>query len=436
MRIRKWLYLVVIAGMLLFPAACAAPPPAGAPAADTAAGTAAEAPADTADAAAAPAAEPVEVTLGFSGGVWIEKYFEEVLAGVQQDLPGVTVKTVIYPTYDDLVNTLPSQVAAGTNPDVLYWTNEQLAEYANNGVLAPLDDMVEPAGINLDDYYGALVEGWRVGGKLYGVPFNGQNSALVVNNDLLAAAGLSGAPKSMQELREGALAIKEKTGSTGIVLQDNLFHISQYIYAFGGGWGNGKTINSPENVAAIQFLVDLFTKDQTMATQKQLGASWDGEAFAKGNVGFSTGGPWYIGYMAESGPDVDYSLTPLPTDDGGTVMVTYGGALSVFDNVENKDAAMQVIAYLLRDDHAELMVTGGLKYLPAKTKYMDLYIEQVPEFAPLKDAFAGGIALDYPAQSKEFGDELVQGFQQLAFQPGGMTVQALLDDLQAKYGTE
>jgi multiple sugar transport system substrate-binding protein len=350
-------------------------------------------------------------------------------------VPNVTVKKIVYPTYDDLLNNLPAQVAAKTNPDVLYWTNEQLADYVANGVLDPLDSFVPKTSIDLSAFYKGLVQGWSMNGKLYGIPFNGQNSAMVVNMDLLKQAGVAAAPTTIQDLRADAASIKAKTGATGLVILDNLFHISQYVYAFGGGWGNGKTIDSPQNEAGLQFLVDMFTKDNTAATAKQLGASWDGEAFAKGTVGFSTGGPWYIGYMQQAGPNVNYRLIPIPTNTGGTAMVTYGGGLSIFNDVKDTTSAMKVIAYLTNDTNMQLMATSGLKYLPAKTKYMDLYVSQVPEFAPLKDAFFNGTGLDYPPGIKEFGDDLTKGFEQMVFQPqSGLTPQALLQTLQQKYG--
>jgi multiple sugar transport system substrate-binding protein len=351
-------------------------------------------------------------------------------------MPNLQVKKVVYPTYDDLLNGLPTQVAAKTNPDVLYWTNEQLADYVNNGVLAPLDTLVPQTRIDLGAFYKGLVQGWSMNRKLYGIPFNGQNSAMVVNLDLLKKAGIDGLPKTIQELGQDAARIT-KTGATGLVILDNLFHLSQYVYAFGGGWGNGKTINTPQNVQALQFLVDMFTKDKSAATAKQLGAAWDGEAFAKGTVGFSTGGPWYIGYMQQAGPNVHYQLMPIPTASGGTAMVTYGGGLSVFANVKDTRSAIRLIEYLTNEENMKLMATSGLKYLPARTADMDLYVSQVPEFAPLKTAFFTGTALDYPPAIKEFGDELIKGFEQMVFQPeGGLTPQALLSTLQQKYGAK
>lgn len=382
------------------------------------------------------AAGPVTVSLGYSGGVWIEKYFDQVIAGLAQSMPNLTVKKVVYPTYDDLLNGLPTQVAAKTNPDVLYWTNEQLADYVSNGVLAPLDPLLTSSSIDLGVFYKGLVQGWTMNGKLYGIPFNGQNSAMVVNLDLLKQAGVDGLPKTIQELGQDATAIQQKTGSTGLVILDNLFHLSQYVYAFGGGWGNGKTINTPQNAQGLQFLVDLFTKDKSASTAKQLGAAWDGEAFAKGTVGFSTGGPWYIGYMQQAGPNVHYQLMPIPTSDGGTAMVTYGGGLSIFANVKDPAPAAKLIAYLTNDDNMKLMATSGLKYLPARTKYMDLYVSMVPEFAPLKDAFFSGRGLDYPPGIKQFGDDLVKGFEQMVFQPGSTTPADLLATLQQKYGAK
>ncbi len=385
---------------------------------------------------AAAGGKPVQITLGYSGGVWIEKYFDQVLSQLPPSLNGITVKKVVYPTYDDLLNTLPSQVAAKTNPDVLYWTNEQLAEYVGNGVLANLNSLVSANRIDLGQFYSGLVSGWTMDGALYGVPFNGQDSALVVNLGLLKKAGIEAPPTSMAELRADALQIKQKTGDTGVVLLDNLFHISQYVYAFGGGWGYGKTIDTPQNAQGLQFLVDLFTKDKSAATAKQLGAAWDGEAFAKGTVGFSTGGPWYIGYMQQAGPKVDYTLLPIPTSAGGTTMVTYGGGLSVFKNAADKAAAGKLIAYLTDDANMKLMATSGLKYLPAKTSYMDLYIKMVPQFAPLKDAFFKGRGLDYPPNVTGFGDDLVKGFEQMIFQTSPLTPAELLSQLQSKYGSK
>ena len=185
----------------------------------------------------------------------------------------------------------------------------------------------------------------------------------------------------------------------------------------------------------LQFLVNLFLKDKSAAAAKQLGASWDGEAFAKGTVAFSTGGPWYIGYMATSGPGVDYQLMPIPASTPGkSIMVTYGGGLSIFADVDRKAAAMQLIQYLVRDQAMALMVTGSLQYLPAKTKYMNEYLRVVPKFAPLRNGFFHGMPLGYPPKVTEFEAALVQGFEQLVFQPGQGTVKQLLDSLQGQFG--
>jgi len=133
----------------------------------------------------------------------------------------------------------------------------------------------------------------------------------------------------MDYARQAAIRIQDKTGEYGVVVLLNDFHLSQYVQAFGGGWGYGKTINSPENVKAIEFFVDLFVKDKVAASVIELGWGWDGEAFAQGKAAMSTGGPWYIGFMKGAAPDLNYKLIPMPsTTPGEPVMFTYGAAYS------------------------------------------------------------------------------------------------------------
>ena len=47
--------------------------------------------------------------------------------------------------------------------------------------------------------------------------------------------------------------------------------------SFGGGWKDGKAINSSENVAALEYIFKMF--DEGLAvTAKDAGMTWDGEA--------------------------------------------------------------------------------------------------------------------------------------------------------------
>ncbi len=384
-----------------------------------------------------PPAAPVEVSLGYEPGGNIQAYYDKLFARAAEELPGITIKPVVYPTYDDQLHMLPTQFAAGTAPDVIRWDNAApWTQYAAEGVILPLNDLLKETSIDLSAFPKALVDGWTIDGKLYAIPMYLQNSAFVYNLDVLEEAGITTLPTSMQEVRQVAQTVKEKTGKSGLVILPNLFHIYQYILAFGGSWNYGRTINSPENVAGLQFLVDMFVEDETAATAQQLGTTWDGEAISQNKAAMSDGGPWYIGFMKAVAPDVRYSLLPIPTNQPGEFfVVTYGGGYSISSSAKDPVATIKLVEFLSTEAAQEAIITTELGFVPAMTKFLDDYVAKTPEYAPFTESvLSQGRTLDYPPKMAEFETDLLTGFEQLVFRPGSTTVQELLDSLQSKYG--
>jgi multiple sugar transport system substrate-binding protein len=237
------------------------------------------------------------VTVGFAGGGVINTYMTDIIKHAEKELPGVKIKQVVYPTYDDQLNQLPTQFAAGTAPDITLWDNSApVAEFATQGAIASMSSLIGSTSIKLSAFPQALVNGWKIDGKLYGVPSYLQNSAYVYNHDVLAKAGITSYPTDITQVGQDAQQVKTKTGKPGIVILENVFHLTQYMIAFGGGFNYGKTIDSAQNVAGMNFLLKLFA-DGAAASSEQLGAAWDGVAIGDNQAAMADGGPWYIGYM-------------------------------------------------------------------------------------------------------------------------------------------
>ena len=55
----------------------------------------------------------------------------------------------------------------------------------------------------------------------------------------------------MDEVRTAAEALTTDSVK-GLCININEFHLTQYVKAFGGGWGKGETINTPENAQGLQ----------------------------------------------------------------------------------------------------------------------------------------------------------------------------------------
>lgn len=378
--------------------------------------------------------EEATIVVGYSGGGAMDTYMEQIIGAAREGLPDLTIETSVYPTYDDQLNQLPTQFAAGTAPDVILWDNSApVAQYTAEGAIVPMDDLV--TDVDLDAYPAALVAGWRVDGELVGMPSYLQNSGIAYNEQLLEDAGIGDPPETVGELGEMATTVHESTGKAGIVLLDNLFHLTQYVLAFGGGWGGGSDIDAPENVQGLDFLLEQFASGAAVTAQ-QVGATWDGEAIANGDAAASDAGPWYIGFMASTAPDLPYSLAPMPgVAREDSFVATYGGGFSISAASDNPEAAGQVISQLTNGASQEAILETELGYVPAMTEYADAFRDQTPEYAAFTaDVLDNGKTLDYPVQTTEFGNALVEGFQELVANTSTSSEQ-LLTDLQAEYGS-
>ena len=376
------------------------------------------------------------VTVGYAGGGVVNTYMADIIKHAEKKLPGVTIKQQVYPTYDDQLSQLPTEFAAGTAPDITLWDNSApVAQFATQGAIAPMNSLIGKTSVSLSAFPKALVNGWTINGKLYGVPSYLQNSAFVYNHNVLKQAGITTYPTDITQVGQDAEQVKAKTGKPGIVILENLFHLTQYMIAFGGGYNGGKTIDSAQNVAGLNFLLKLF-KNGAAASSEQLGASWDGVAIGDNKAAMADGGPWYIGFMSTSAPKVSYSLKPIPSaSPGSPVVTTYGGAFSISAKSKLQAVDMAVIAAMTDSFSQNAIITTKLGFVPAATQYVAAYRQQTPEYAPFTNAvLSGGASLNYPVSTTAFGNDLVTGFQKLVAAHATSSA-ALLTQLQHKYGS-
>lgn len=374
---------------------------------------------------AAPAKE-VTLKFGYWGSSGEDKAYAKAIEGIETAIPGVKVELQQYPSDKDFWDNLPAQIAAKTAPDMLNVTNEGYMEYINNGLFLPIDDVVKASNIDLSGLAKSAVDIWTVGGKLYGIPNSAAPAAFIINMDLWKAAGLTELPKTMDEMKAAAKTLT-KDGVKGLCLDANAYHLTQYVLAFGGSWGEGKTINTPENAAALQFCIDMY-KEGLAVTAKQAGLGWDGEVVGKGKAVMSTGGTWYTGFLKDAAPNMNYEIIPVPkgTVDGCT-MHSYGYV--VLKDAKDKEAAVKAAAYMARDEfqqtNAEILGT-----MPSSTKVAATYFEKNPKLKNLQPALEYAKPFGYPAE-KKFMDELVKQFEEAVYKADSkLTGQKIVENLE------
>ncbi|WP_379138570.1 extracellular solute-binding protein [Paenibacillus sp. sgz500958] len=377
-------------------------------------------------------ADPVEVSMAYWANSAEQKNFEFMVQGIEEKYPEVKVKLQQYPTSDEFWKAVPAAIAAGVGPDIIAMSDEGNYEYIANDVLEPLDELMETVGFDKSRITESLYKGWTDSGKLYGVPYDSSTSMLAINKKMFDQSGITKYPETMDEMLELAKAMT-KDGVKGIVGSIDPFHITQYVHAFGGGWNFGKTINSAENVKGLQFFVDMYLQSKVAIAPIEIGAPWDGEVFSKEKGAMSTAGPWYVGYLKEANPGLELVALPMPK---GTVdaQSAYSHGLSILKGSKNKEAAMKVISYALRDE-AQLEAIETVGYSPAVSALLPKYLEKYPELKPVFDNMEkSGMPFAYPEQTKAFHADLLKGVEEIIFKGGKLPVKELLDELQEKYG--
>lgn len=386
------------------------------------------------DVTADPAGEE-EVTITYanfnaSGGQ--EETLQRMYEAFHTEYPNITVNIETI-GYDDYFTQMQTRVAGGTAPDCYELNIENFAAYANKGVLAEL------TGIDTSGYNTTALGAFTVEGKQYGVPGSFSNVILIYNKDLFDQAKLvypsdgwtwGDVLKAAQEIRK----LDENT--YGIYQPITFNEFFKVAAQYGGGILNEDksafTINSPENLAAAQMMIDKITETNVQPTEEQMGGMGDWDLFQSGRLGMIPTGIWAFGTFAE-GCDFDWDICVEP---GGTQKAThfFSNALVVNANSDKKEAAATFINWLASSDTAAAMRIEAGWDLPAinDDEVLSGYLEMTPPenrqavFDSLDSLVTAPIIEDYAMMSDIITNKLSMAAS------GRITVEEALNQAQSE----
>ncbi|MFJ4466950.1 sugar ABC transporter substrate-binding protein [Streptomyces sp. NPDC089424] len=244
---------------------------------------------------------------------------------------------------------LVAAAAAGKLPDVVQMGGTYMGEFADMGVLEPVDTKAFKEA----DFFPAAWQQASYDGRTYGVPWYVDTRVLFYRTDLAAKAGLEDAPATMTELSTAAEAYQDKAGTEwGLFTQpgglDTVQSFYPFLYSSGGEilTEDGKAVvNSPEAVKALETYGSLFAKG---LSEKSVRPGYDvTKDFNSGAVPMFFGGPWIMSLLDENYPDIKgkWAVAPVPADTA-SVSMAGGSSLAVSADSDHKAAAKEFITYL------------------------------------------------------------------------------------------
>lgn len=286
-----------------------------------------------------------------------DAWTQHLIPDFERAHPEIEVELVLMP-WAQYWQKVQTAMVSDTLPDLLTMSVAYVDAYAQNGALVDLTERID-RDLDRADFYEAGIETVRwpdvKTGAEYAFPWNMVCNCLYYNKTLFDEAGMSYPDETWtwDDVREAALKLTKKTDrmdttTYGFAVTNGYTVMDSVVYAFGGEIVSEDLkecrINSPEAVAAVQFMADLIHKD---GVSPALSGTSDSMSFASGRVAMELNGAWSLeSYGTTTGFDWDVALMPLgPT--GSRCTRAWSDSIAISTSSKYPDEAWTFIQYLV-----------------------------------------------------------------------------------------
>ena len=350
---------------------------------------------------------------------------------------------------------LTTLAAANDLPDVFVCRGSELSMFAQSGLVAPLNDILNANPGWRDGYVDGAFDDLTTDGSVFAVPYSMLSTHVIYyNSDLLNAAGFSSFPQTWSEFLDMVAALNAN-GITPIALGNReqwvanscLFSTLGDRFT-GSDWfrsiisGSGAQWTDPDFVNALAALQELKNAGAFNDDLNSINNDDQKTLFYNGEAAMFMEGSWAIGAVVDEAPaDVLAAarVAVLPAVNGGrgnprAMSGGSGSGLAVGVKALDDPAKMAVIAdfleFVLGEDYSKDIASKGE---PAAFAVSDYDTSNVPPLAALYAEMASSLAFSPIYDSflnPAVNGVLNEGLQELLINV--ITPQALAERLQAE----
>lgn len=293
-----------------------------------------------------------------------QQVVRDALARFNQVYPDVTITYEPQPA--DYGTKLLAQIKAGAPPDVFYLDVDLPYQLIPHHVLLDLTPALREVGRSPDDYFAGLTTVFHgPDGQVYGLPKDFTSLALFYNSDLVKTP-----PQAGWTQDDFTAWVKANTVGSGPArvfgfATDLAFFPYWGNFAFANGalvLDNGRcAINSPAGVATLDWFYGLY-RDQFLTISADVGATWEGEAFAKQRAASIVVGDWVNPFLTDpkAAFGLHYDAVPLPLGKTGVpaTMLGFAGWGAAAQSKYPQAAAALVLFLTSRANEGAILQTG------------------------------------------------------------------------------
>jgi multiple sugar transport system substrate-binding protein len=331
---------------------------------------------------------PVTLTMWTLWSGAEKKAFDGQLARFHKKYPWITIKEIQQPNTDNdtFDPNLVNAIKAGTQPDVaMPFGPDYVGQYCSSGLWEDLTPYMQRDHVSISTFAPAAVSYTKSGSNLCALPSLTDAYGLYYNKDLLAKAGISSPPKTMDELMADAkkLTVRNSDGSIKIAGFVPLtfweeLGVPDLARAWGAQWFDSQNqpqlSKDPGWTKALEWqkqLVDWYGYDNIAkfyATYNNAEFSAS-NAFETGKVAMTFDGEWRTAFIHREHPELHYDTAFFPAADpsvygsgrvGGTVIGIPKGS-------KHPDQAWLLVKFLSTDTQYLVTMANTLGNVPTTT---------------------------------------------------------------------
>lgn len=226
--------------------------------------------------------------------------------------------------------------------------------------LAPLDDRLKQANIDVTDYPKAYLDAASGDdGTIYGLPFRGHAQVLFYRKDVFNQLGLQ-PPQTWDDVAAAAKTIREKTQLNPLAMYykvgagQNLFIWLNMLWGSGGDifdQNKRPIFNNEAGLKATQQYVDYVKNNLTNQSALTFDEGTATEEMTKGRAAMFVGWSWIYENFTNpeiAAPEVlnNVGVVPAPSNGGPPVSYGYIWPVGMLQSSQKQDAAWEYIKWL------------------------------------------------------------------------------------------
>ena len=253
----------------------------------------------------------------------------------------INIEGKIFTSWSEFKQAVTLAGEAGTAPNIVVTGHEDIAPWAQAGLIVPIEDYVDLDAWPLNDIYPNLIDVASYQGQVWGIPQDTESRPFFFWNDHMKAIGYTDADLAglAEKVRAGEYTLAnvledaKKMQDAGLVEPGKGFwprpskggDFWQFYMSYGGKFAadDGRLLFDREAMRnAYQFFVDAV--DMGVTRKNHIGTPWDQwhGSLTAGQVGMWHGGTWqYSEWTGKYGLDffknVTFTLIPSGGNDRG-----------------------------------------------------------------------------------------------------------------------